>query len=110
MITIVKKISLVSLIISLTFALLLAFLADKGTLLLNLSNNLFLLGLFILIIAIILYLYDVHLLRRLFPRRHDHEKDVPDSTDQSAFYIELRWAFLWIGLGEIIVSIVLSFL
>ncbi|MFC6169969.1 hypothetical protein [Loigolactobacillus jiayinensis] len=106
----IKKISWVSLIISFAFALLLAFLSDKGTPLLNLSNNLFLIGLFILIIAIILYLYDAHLFRHLWLRRHKEADTTPATAEQPAFYTELRRVFLWLGLGEIIVSIVLSFL
>lgn len=108
---VVKKINIVSLVISLAFALMLAFLSNKGTPLLNLSNNLFLIGLFILIIAIILYLYDAHLFRHLFFRRHQTDDDNESvATDQPVFYTELRRSFLWIGLGEIVASIVISFL
>lgn len=108
---VVKRINIVSLIISLAFALMLAFLSNKGTPLLNLSNNLFLIGLFILIIAIILYLYDAHLFRHLFFHRHKATADdETTAAEQPAFYTELRRSFLWIGLGEIIASIVISFL
>ncbi|MFD0897136.1 DUF3899 domain-containing protein [Loigolactobacillus binensis] len=108
----VKKISLVSLAISLIFALLLSFLSDKETFLLSLSNNLFLIGLFVLIIAIILYLYDAHLFQHLslHQRRKNDAPAQPTSGEQAAFYTELRRAFLWIGLGELIASIVISFL
>lgn len=106
----IKKISWVSTIISLAFALVLTFLSDKRTFKLNLSNNLFLIGLFILVIALVLYLYDAHIFRHLTWHRPQTPTVSQKDTKQPAFYTKLRRVFLWLGLIEMAASIVISFL
>lgn len=106
----IKRISWVSTIISLAFALLLTFLSDKRTFKLNLSNNLFLIGLFILVIAIVLYLYDAHIFRHLTWQHSQAANTAKNPTKQPAFYTKLRRVFLWLGLIEMAASVVISFL